>query len=92
MIALGIEGLEGEPVGNGAGHGIGGVDLGQPKILADVVAGVEPALLQAVVGPAVNINCSKIECKYSNKLEVAIMKIENMISKSNQWASVRCSV
>src|SRR5215471_4907940 len=46
---LGAEGLEGEPVGDGACYGVGGVDLGQGQNLADVVAGVEPALLQAVV-------------------------------------------
>src|SRR5262249_17391427 len=46
---LGAEGLECEPVRDGAGHRIGGVDLGQRQDLADVVAGVEPALLQAVV-------------------------------------------
>src|ERR1700732_49831 len=36
---LGAEGLEGEPVGDGARDGIGGVDLGQSQDLADVVAG-----------------------------------------------------
>src|SRR5208282_3474039 len=30
---LGAEGLEGESVGDGAGHDIGGVDLGQSRIL-----------------------------------------------------------
>src|ERR1700681_4612121 len=44
---LGTEGLEGEPVGDGARHRIGWVDLGQGENLADVVAGIEPALLQA---------------------------------------------
>lgn len=46
---LGTEGLEGEPVGDGARHDIGGIDLGQSQDLADVVAGVKPALLQAAV-------------------------------------------
>src|SRR6516164_3144001 len=46
---LGAEGLEGEAVGDGACYGVGGIDLGQGQDLADVVAGVEPALFQAVV-------------------------------------------
>jgi hypothetical protein len=33
-----------------ARHRIGGVDLGQGENLADVVAGIEPALLQAPSG------------------------------------------
>src|ERR1700680_3014814 len=46
---LGAEGLEGEPVGDGAGDDIDGIDLGQRQDFANVVAGVEPTLLQAVV-------------------------------------------
>src|ERR1700680_5124047 len=46
---LGAESLEGEPVGDGASDDIDGIDLGQRQDFADVVAGVEPALLQAVV-------------------------------------------
>src|ERR1700722_14204649 len=46
---LGAERLEGEPVGDRAGHGIGGGDLSQSQDPADVVASVKPALLQAVV-------------------------------------------
>ncbi len=45
---LGAEGLEGEPVGDGARHEIGGIDLGQSQDLAQVMAGVQPALLQAI--------------------------------------------
>src|SRR5262244_1223994 len=44
---LGAEGLEGEAVGDGARHGIGGIDLGQCQNLADVMAGIEPTLFQA---------------------------------------------
>src|SRR5258708_35644719 len=46
---LGTEGLEGEPIGDGTSYRIGGIDLGQRQDLANVLAGVEPALLQAVV-------------------------------------------
>src|SRR5215467_3385001 len=46
---LGAEGLEGEAVGDGARHGIRGIDLGQCQNLANVMAGIEPALLKAVV-------------------------------------------
>src|ERR1700688_4332854 len=49
---LGTEGLEGEPVGDGPRHGIGGVDFVQGQDLADVVASVEPVLLQADVTSA----------------------------------------
>jgi len=46
---LGAERLEGEAVGDGACYGVGGIDLGQGQNLADVMAGIEPALFQAVV-------------------------------------------
>src|SRR5215510_2515093 len=46
---LGAEGLEREAIGEGAGNAVGGVDLGQRQDLAEVVAGVEPLLLEAVV-------------------------------------------
>jgi hypothetical protein len=46
---LRAEGLEGEAVGDGTRHVIGWIDLGQCQNLADVMAGIEPALLQAVV-------------------------------------------
>jgi hypothetical protein len=45
----GAEGLKGETVGDGARHGIAGIELGQCQNLADVMAGIEPALFQAVV-------------------------------------------
>jgi len=35
---LGAEGLEGEPVGDGTRHRIGGIDLGQRQNLANVLA------------------------------------------------------
>src|SRR3974390_2608777 len=41
---FGAEGLEGEAVGDGARHGVGGIDLGQGEDLADVVASVQAAL------------------------------------------------
>ncbi len=46
---FGAECLEGEPVGDGPRHLVSGVDLGQRQDFAQVIAGVEPALLQAVV-------------------------------------------
>src|ERR1700746_2069199 len=46
---LGAEGLEGEAVGDGARHGIGGIDLGEGEDLAGVMAGIDAALFQAVV-------------------------------------------
>src|SRR5262249_38756670 len=46
---LGAESLEREAIGDGAGNAVNGVRLGQRKDLADVVAGVEPLPLEAVV-------------------------------------------
>jgi hypothetical protein len=46
---LGAEGLESAAVGDGTRHGIGGLDLCQSQDLADVVAGVKPALPLAIV-------------------------------------------
>ena len=46
---LGAEGLVGEAIGDCPSNLIERIDLGQSQDLADVVAGVEPALLQAVV-------------------------------------------
>src|SRR3974377_2602656 len=45
---LGAEGLEGEPVGDGTGHGIGGVDLSQSQDPADVVGGGGAGFVPAV--------------------------------------------
>ena len=45
---FGAEGLEGEAVGDGARHGVGGIDLGEGEDLADVVTGVEAATQVAV--------------------------------------------
>src|SRR5271166_3536737 len=58
---LGTEGLEGEPVGDRAGHGIGGVNLSQSQDFAEVMAGVEPALLEAVViGLGIRRQCQEV--------------------------------
>src|SRR5215831_13352154 len=46
---FGAERLKGEPVGDGARHEVGRIDLRQGEDFADVMAGIEPALLQAVV-------------------------------------------
>src|SRR5262249_48111090 len=46
---LGAEGPEGEAIGDGAGNAVGGVGLGERQDLADMVAGVEPLLGEAVV-------------------------------------------
>src|SRR5215831_13914637 len=46
---FGAEGLKGKPVGDGARHQVGRIDLRQGEDFADVMAGIEPALLQAVV-------------------------------------------
>ena len=46
---LGAEGLECEAIGDGASDALDGIDLRQSQDLADVVSGVEPLLLEAVV-------------------------------------------
>src|SRR5262249_18260154 len=59
---LGAEGLEREAIGDGAGDAVGGVDLGQRQDLADVVAGVEPLLLEAVViGLSIRGQCQEAQ-------------------------------
>src|SRR5258705_2770292 len=49
---LGAEGLKGESVDDGAGHDIGGEDLGPRPALPDLVAGADTLL-----PPAVAISC-----------------------------------
>src|SRR5262249_52583422 len=59
---LGAEGLEREAIGEGAGDAVGGVDLGQRQDLADVMAGVEALLLEAVViGLSIRRQCQEAQ-------------------------------
>jgi hypothetical protein len=61
-MLLGAEGLEGEAIGDGACNFIKGIDLGQRHDLADVVAGIEPLLLETfVIGLGIRRQCQEAQ-------------------------------